>query len=99
VFQHYDSLRGNNFLQAKRTALKFGKLLGFEEKVRIEERDTPQQKNGFDCGMFVLAISEFLARLYVGGQYNDKQMKSVITPNYVSELRKHFKQLIISMNK
>jgi len=32
VFQHYDSLRGNNFLQAKRTALKFGKLLGFEEK-------------------------------------------------------------------
>jgi len=32
VFLHYDSLRGSNFLRAKRTAIKFGKLLGFEAK-------------------------------------------------------------------
>lgn len=60
---HYDSLYPSNEFAAKRCFEQFQRLLGREMRY-INLRDTPQQNNGSDCGVYVcVEIKELLKRL------------------------------------
>ncbi|KAJ2748614.1 SUMO1 sentrin specific peptidase 8, partial [Coemansia pectinata] len=67
TFYHYDSINRHNRSFAERAAGRFLRVLeprrgdGFYFK----SVQTPQQNNDFDCGIYVLAIAEELARRYV----------------------------------
>ncbi|KAJ2824802.1 SUMO1 sentrin specific peptidase 8 [Coemansia furcata] len=67
TFYHYDSINRHNRSFAERAAGRFLRVLeprrgdGFYFK----SVQTPQQNNDFDCGIYVLAIAEELARRYI----------------------------------
>ena len=56
-----DSVAGSNALAAQAVAKLFSRLLGHHEASSVLEVDTPQQHNGYDCGIYALAAAEVLA--------------------------------------
>ncbi|KIW03175.1 uncharacterized protein PV09_05402 [Verruconis gallopava] len=56
---HYDSLGGDNNAPAHNVCQKLSILLGKHLRF-VSMRDTPQQENGSDCGVFVCMIMEKL---------------------------------------
>ena len=61
----YDSLHGRNGDIAQNLALVAGALLGGPEKAAAWPREfpvVPQQRNGIDCGVFMLTFADRLAR-------------------------------------
>ncbi|KAF3788421.1 NEDD8-specific protease 1 [Nymphaea thermarum] len=75
LFEHYDSFGSLN----KRHAMKLCKgikgLVGAPETMsNFRECNTPQQMNGYDCGLYMLAIAELLCSCHLqepndSGQY------------------------------
>ncbi|KAJ2007293.1 SUMO1 sentrin specific peptidase 8 [Coemansia thaxteri] len=67
TFYHYDSISKHNRVFAERAAGRFLRVL--EPKLKdgfyFKSVHTPQQNNDYDCGVYVLAIAEELARRYV----------------------------------
>jgi sentrin-specific protease 8 len=70
-FVHYDSSAGHNTTAAKKIARTFLQLLSasgvdnvptWSSGLFVNDRDAPQQQNGYDCGMYVLVVAEFLCR-------------------------------------
>lgn len=59
----------------------------------MEKMQTPQQKNGYDCGLYLLSISEYVANEFIGKHASIKQ---VVTSESVSALRKAIKDHILS---
>ena len=58
------------------------------------EAATPQQKNGYDCGLYVLSISEYLGNVYTGSK-QDSALSKAITPEHITSLRKTIKDKIL----
>ena len=56
---HYDSLGNDNEAEAHRATSQLSKLLGRALKF-MQMRDSPQQENGSDCGVFVCMLMEQL---------------------------------------
>ncbi|KAJ1642660.1 hypothetical protein LPJ64_005517 [Coemansia asiatica] len=67
TFYHYDSINKHNRDFAERAAGRFLRVL--EPKMKdgfyFKSMQTPQQNNDYDCGVYVLAIAEELARRYI----------------------------------
>ncbi|KAJ2599093.1 hypothetical protein GGF40_002419 [Coemansia sp. RSA 1286] len=67
TFYHYDSIDKHNRNFAERAAGRFLRVL--EPKMKdgfyFKSMQTPQQNNDYDCGVYVLAIAEELARRYI----------------------------------
>ncbi|KAJ1944737.1 hypothetical protein FBU59_002518, partial [Linderina macrospora] len=67
TFYHYDSISRHNRKFAERAVGRFLRVL--EPKAKdgfyFKPMQTPQQNNDFDCGIYVLAIAEELARRYI----------------------------------
>lgn len=61
IFFHYDSLNGSNARVAKKVAERIYQFLSVPIGARFVEAETPQQSNGYDCGMYVLKITKSLA--------------------------------------
>ena len=61
---------------------------------QFQVHNTPQQNNGSDCGLYALAISEFLASKYLKAK--DGSMQGEITPQYITGLRTTIKNHILS---
>lgn len=60
-FEHYDSCEPANAQRARAAAEALAPLLGDGAQLaKLVSVDTPQQANGFDCGVYVLAIAELL---------------------------------------
>ena len=81
-FRHFDSSRGCNALAAKAVAKKLHNVLcasmsemdGVANVVaEVLECQTPQQRNGYDCGVLALGFAEALSAPddygFVKGQY------------------------------
>lgn len=69
-FEHYDSCGNANAAFAKGIALKFIPLLQPTDRgptLKLVSMTTPQQVNGFDCGMYVLAIAEVMVQAHAEG--------------------------------
>jgi len=63
-YLHFDSVKGSNARTAKAVANKFSQLLPQSSTgIQVLEAKTPQQLNGYDCGLHVLATAELLATL------------------------------------
>ena len=62
-YEHYDSCGKANASVAKSIALTLSTLLLGPKPgtLQLVNMDCPQQANGFDCGMYVLAFAEVLA--------------------------------------
>jgi len=87
---YYDSMQYGNLQEAKSTAKKISPLIDPKLSVNIVSKATPQQINSFDCGLYVLAISELIAK---NGSTSVSLVKN-ITPEIVAHKRKEVRDLI-----
>ncbi|XP_058081458.1 NEDD8-specific protease 1 [Magnolia sinica] len=108
VFVHHDSMKGLNGWYAKKlykTVEKFVGVHGYPSTACFVECLTPQQTNGYDCGVYVLAITKVICHWYVSGA-NDKgdqwlsAMDEQVDASTVTQLRDEILRLILHlMNK
>jgi Ulp1 family protease len=81
----------------------------FHENIQLIDSHCPQQKNGFDCGLYVIVIVEEFCRFvyeYLVEKSNDKtffekfmeEIHRVITADYINQRRKELKVLLESMS-
>ncbi|GMJ13885.1 hypothetical protein like AT5G60190 [Hibiscus trionum] len=104
VFVHHDSNQQMN----RRHAMKLYKtVIGYTggsssdgNDKYLECIDTPQQVNGYDCGLYVTATARTICTWHESGEgKNDKDLwfsavKEQVTPLVVSELRKEILGMI-----
>lgn len=70
TFRHYDSASGHNGAAARKVAAGLWALLQDHDEApryRLVEPPCPQQMNGSDCGLYVLAIAQFVGDIAVEG--------------------------------
>lgn len=67
-------------------------LFFFKKKASFEEVRTPQQKNGFDCGLYCISISEYLGNNYLNR--SNESLEKVVTPESINDLRTKIKNII-----
>ncbi|XP_043693887.1 NEDD8-specific protease 1 [Telopea speciosissima] len=104
TFVHHDSIAGSNSLHAKRLRKA---LLGFigsscsETDGRyLEYTDTPQQTNGYDCGLYVLAIAKVICHWHESAGSKDNvalwfsTLKEQVVPSAVAKMRNEILSLI-----
>lgn len=76
---YFDSVEGSNLVTAQAVANKFRSVLSSQSTTptsagTVVECETPQQVNGYDCGLHVLATAEYLANMVT---INAESMKNV----------------------
>ncbi|EFC50534.1 predicted protein [Naegleria gruberi] len=88
-FYYFDSMGSMNKSAAKYLASKVAPYFGVKAS-NLHIAKAPQQKNGYDCGIYVLAMSEYIAEHGL----SDAQIESEITPSKATQLRKVILDLI-----
>jgi len=92
---HYDSSYNYNLSEAESLAKKVAATLDAKSSRVTNVNDCLQQKNGYDCGCFLLKHAELLIQTYV----KDRTMKSVpkLERDEVDGSRKDLIKLITSL--
>lgn len=89
-YLHFDSVAGNNASAAREVAKTFSLVLK-HENVSVREVETPQQHNGYDCGLHALAAAEMLSEARFTGSVAEKASKITFQrlgkPNLGLEMR------------
>lgn len=97
-FEHYDSCTGANNSLARNIAGKLVHTLAPKSKgtIRVVHMRTPQQVNGFDCGMYVLAIGAILCKAFDAGNKSSVSLDlEAVSPRFIESERKAlFNELI-----
>ncbi|KAJ2160757.1 hypothetical protein GGF46_002003 [Coemansia sp. RSA 552] len=77
TFYHYDSISRYNRNFAERAAGRFLRVLEphLKEGFYFKSMQTPQQNNDFDCGIYVLAIAEELARRFINNKRSSRMAR------------------------
>jgi Ulp1 family protease len=107
ILYHFDSLSFSNDRTAKDIQKKF--QIFFHENIQLINSRCPQQKNGFDCGLYVIVIVEEFCRFiyeYLLKKSNIKELfekfideiQQCVTPDYINQRRKQLKILLESMS-
>ncbi|KAK3605849.1 hypothetical protein CHS0354_002485 [Potamilus streckersoni] len=92
-FRHYDSQKGSNTEEARNLAYKLQPYVHAPMgRMKFLEQDSPQQQNGYDCGVFVIATTEHLCKELCEG-YNISLM-DMVNSSSVSKKRQQLKELI-----
>lgn len=109
IFLYYDSIkkRTSNLENAKKIAQKLRVLINGKTYALktldnfIINSETPQQKNGYDCGVYVLAFTEILIQFLQQKQsiFDHKAMASIISEEYIDKFRVQIKTLVESLIK
>ncbi len=95
-FNYYDASGDSNYRAALKTTAKIAHFLDSSipyndpKAIKLHSRKAPQQQNGFDCGMYMLAYSDALAQAGA----NDEKALDKITPSFVTNMRKEILELI-----
>ncbi|GAB4859247.1 hypothetical protein Ancab_010707 [Ancistrocladus abbreviatus] len=107
LFIHHDSYGGTNSRHARRLYASVVEFMGSSESNRryMEYSQTPQQVNGYDCGLYVIAIARAICNWYgSGGSKHHKEdglwfsvVKEQVTPSAVSSMRPEVLGLIRSL--
>lgn len=75
---------------------------GEDGSIPLKNCISPQQENGYDCGVYVLAIANLICQMAAEGTLSTHKLGNevlkVITPSYVSLFRKKIAFLIESMS-
>jgi sentrin-specific protease 8 len=103
-FYHYDSIGCSNDMMARYCKDRIAELVGSSMTATFVPIDTPQQQNGYDCGVYVIAIAKLIASRLVqrGFDVVDKEANdsifqitsNSITDQFILETRKKFFTLI-----
>ncbi|XP_029431739.1 sentrin-specific protease 8 [Rhinatrema bivittatum] len=93
-FAHYDSYSRSNSQHARQVAEKLKPFLG---KADFVEEQAPSQQNSYDCGMYVICITEALCEQHLRGQ--KKPLLQLLTPPYITRKRTEWKELINTLAK
>ncbi|KAM4678403.1 sentrin-specific protease 8 isoform 2-T2 [Discoglossus pictus] len=93
-FLHYDSAPGTNAPHARLMARNLSALL--RSNPSYQEKETPAQHNSYDCGMYVICVTEVLCEQYLHGR--DNIVLQDITPQYVTQKRVEWKELIMGLS-
>jgi sentrin-specific protease 8 len=94
-FNYYDSSRDYNYQAAIKTVAKIAHFIDPKypynqpRSIELEKKTVPQQQNGYDCGVYVLAFSDAIAEADGGDSNLNK-----ITPNSIKDLRKNILDMI-----
>ncbi|KAL5711259.1 Ulp1 peptidase [Ranunculus cassubicifolius] len=107
VFVHHDSSGGLNRWHAKSLSKVVAKYLssggssGSDDPTYIDFNETPQQRNGYDCGLYVTAIAKIICEWFVNGGLEDegelwfsKLKREIKTAGTVSQMRNEILVLI-----
>lgn len=97
AFYHFDSLGDNNCIPAEHLARRVAPLLGTRD-ARVIAGPTPQQTNGYDCGMYTILIAEICAS-HCGDAVEDVSeiINRQVTPELVQQRRKEFIRTLQAM--
>jgi sentrin-specific protease 8 len=90
TFYYYDSLHNANIMSARLTARRLTPLLGLGYYPQFISMWTPAQPNGADCGVCVIAITDFLVDKILsvrGARVNPGQLMQ-ISPEDLPPTRK-----------
>ncbi|XP_052187638.1 NEDD8-specific protease 1 [Diospyros lotus] len=107
VFVHHDSYGGLNAGHAKRLYKAIFRYMGIADTIStceyLECNRTPQQVNGYDCGLYVAAITKAICSWYKNGEPKDEDglwcsvVSDQVTPYAVGEMRNEILMLIRSL--
>ncbi|XP_053321007.1 sentrin-specific protease 8 [Spea bombifrons] len=95
IFLHYDSAPGTNAPHARLMARNLRTLLNGCDSYR--EEHSPSQHNSYDCGMYVVCVTEALCEQIMGGAGSPSLHK--ITPQYVTQKRAEWKEIIKRLSR
>lgn len=97
---HYDPISGSNRAAALRLMKQFVRFMWGELGEFVDE-DCPQQKNGYDCGMYVICIAQKLCEKYVTNQDCSliEKDKQELTQSYITSRRSWLRNLICSLQQ
>ncbi|KAH7430176.1 hypothetical protein KP509_09G087000 [Ceratopteris richardii] len=99
-FQHYDSMGGMNAIHARKLATIIKPFLD-AASAKFEAAWTPHQVNGYDCGVYVMAVGQVLCDAYTSGRFStvdsEALIKEKITPNAVRQMRHDVLNRILSL--
>ncbi|XP_021776508.1 NEDD8-specific protease 1-like isoform X1 [Chenopodium quinoa] len=102
VFVHHDSCRGLNHACSKKLYTSVAKfMVNLDSDVKYQEgQSSPQQQNGYDCGLFVAAIARTICSWYTSSERVNREriwisdVKEQVTPTTVSKMRNEILSLI-----
>ncbi|ESO91198.1 hypothetical protein LOTGIDRAFT_182489, partial [Lottia gigantea] len=93
-FHHFDSYNHLNEHIAKKLAYRLQPFVHAPRgRMKFIEIDSPQQKNAYDCGVYVISIAEHLCREFCEC-INNVTLSHVVTETSVSQKRNQIKELI-----
>ncbi|XP_040384684.1 uncharacterized protein LOC102718700 [Oryza brachyantha] len=98
-FVHHDSLPPTNLLPARRLAAVLRPLLPPSARIPLIEGPTPRQTNGYDCGVFVLAVARAICHWWATRRQEGESdwfeaVKREVNADSVKAMRSEVLQLI-----
>ncbi|XP_059635080.1 NEDD8-specific protease 1 isoform X2 [Cornus florida] len=107
IFVHHDSYEGMNKRPAKQLYTVVAGYMGTSNTASgasyLEDSNTPQQVNGYDCGLYVAAIARAICHWYVTSGPKDEEslwffaLNEQVTPSAVTGMRHEILGLIKSL--
>ncbi|KAJ7947760.1 NEDD8-specific protease 1 [Quillaja saponaria] len=104
VFVHHDSCGSMNKIHARRLYNAVARYMGFSNSAIdasfIESTDSPQQKNWYDCGLYVIGIAKVICNWHLNHRYSYADglwfsaLKEQITPSAIAGSRSEILALI-----
>nr|XP_043629404.1 NEDD8-specific protease 1 [Erigeron canadensis] len=104
LFVHHDSLGGLNKKHAKHLYKTLVSFMGDSETNYMECSGTPQQVNGYDCGLYVLAIAKEICCWFDSNAHRNEDLwfsciKELVTPSAASRMRSEILELIKNLRE
>ncbi|GLE02593.1 hypothetical protein PINS_up011434 [Pythium insidiosum] len=104
-FMHFDSSAGHNAAAANRVCKAFLRVLQatgitdapmWSHDLVQAMPDMPQQRNRYDCGMYVLLAAEFLYRRYFRLAVSER-MHAFVTRERIAKMRQEIPRIVDSL--
>ncbi|KAL9959534.1 hypothetical protein ACROYT_G032864 [Oculina patagonica] len=96
-FHHYDSSSSYNTSAARSLAKNVEPFLTAKENPSFVEDRCPQQQNSYDCGIYVICITEELCKTFLGKA--ETLLSDTVTVEDVRRKRKALKELILDLGQ
>lgn len=100
TFFHHDSFKGVNRWNAKQLFEAVSPFVSDGNAAYRECSDTPQQKNGYDCGVYLLAIAQVICEWFSSeGMKNRDELWFTDVKETVPDLVNHLREEILGLIK
>ncbi|KAF8082747.1 hypothetical protein N665_0809s0048 [Sinapis alba] len=97
-FYHHDSLMGLNKWSAKQLFDAVSPFVSDGEATYREWSDAPQQKNGYDCGVYLLGVARVICQWFSsGGVKNRDELWFTDVKETVPDLVNHLREEMVGL--